>query len=119
MSLVTVEQMIRSMSSGERPLDSRAFFAAEVAISRFDVTVLILRSPIPVRSRIHSSLVATIRDKASLVRTKSGIYEPVAIILARSVLDFMKDIPFPVVDLFTFSTQYAVCINAFIFYHSN
>src|SRR4051812_38656651 len=40
------------------------------------------RSRIPVRSRIHSSLVSTMRSKSALVSTRSGTYMPVPTIVA-------------------------------------
>ena len=43
--------------------------------------VAILLAPIPVRLRIHSSLVSTIFARSSLVTICSGTYEPVPMIL--------------------------------------
>src|SRR5881628_664656 len=42
----------------------------------------IRRSTMPVRSRIHSSEVSTIRSKSALVSTRSGTYMPVPTMVA-------------------------------------
>src|SRR3712207_3727337 len=76
---------MRSRSSGFFPAISRARIAAIAPRLEFCSAgfprVTIRLSAIPVRSRIHSSLVATILARSSLVRRFSGKAEPVPVIL--------------------------------------
>ena len=74
---------IKSISSLVKPERSMAIFAALAPITAdvsSDPFGIHLRSLIPVRSCIHSSLVSIIFDKSSLVTTLSGTYFPNPII---------------------------------------
>src|SRR5580658_2230785 len=75
---VIVATIKRSMSEALTPASSRARCPARTP--RSDVACsseAILRSRIPLRARIHSSEVSTIRARSSLVKMRSGAYEPV------------------------------------------
>src|SRR5262245_24126131 len=52
----------------------------------------IRRSRIPVRSRIHSSLVSTMRSKSALVSTRSGTYIPVPAMVAPRMASGRADV---------------------------
>src|SRR6267154_1151922 len=81
---VTVAQMRRSRSEARTPEARSASSAARVA--KRDIgsdSVATWRSRIPVRERIHSSEVSTIRSRSVLVRTLSGSEEPVPRMIAR------------------------------------
>ena len=74
MSAVTVATIMRSISAASIPRFSHNVLTASAPIS--DVALVgsfrIRRSSIPVRVRIHSSLVSTIFSKSALERTSSG-----------------------------------------------
>src|SRR5439155_18289941 len=81
MSGVAVAPIMRSISLGDILACSIAFSAALAAISLvFSSFAAIRRSLMPVRVVIQSSLVSTMRDRASLVRVFSGTYLPVPMI---------------------------------------
>ena len=85
MSAVTVAQMIKSTSVASMPRFSNNSLTASAPMS--DVALVgslrILRSWIPVRERIHSSLVSTIFSRSALVNTSSGKYPATAVMAAR------------------------------------
>ena len=73
MSGVVVATMMRSTSAGAMPRQASALRAA--CSARSDVVsagAAMCRSRMPVRVRIHSSLVSTVRDSSSLVTTRAG-----------------------------------------------
>ena len=76
MSGVTVAQMTMSMSSGANPDLAHKDFTASAPMS--DVALLgslrMRRSWMPVRVRIHSSVVSTIFSRSKLVSLSSGKY---------------------------------------------
>ncbi len=67
------------MSEASTPASSRASRAASVA--RPEVDPPIRRSPMPVRSRIHSSVVSIQAVRSSLVRTFSGSEAPIPVMV--------------------------------------
>ena len=71
---VTVAQMSKSMSIGEIPRFSHSTFTASTAMSLVPnpSPFRMCRSEIPVRERIHSSLVSTIFSKSAFVRMSGG-----------------------------------------------
>jgi hypothetical protein len=71
---VVVARMTASISSGRRPAFSRA--ASPASMASCEVVPPILRSRIPVRSRIQASLVSRVRERSSLVTTLSGTAMP-------------------------------------------
>ncbi len=73
MSGVAVATRMRSISFGEIFACSMAFSAAFAAMSLvFSSFAAMRRSLMPVRVVIHSSVVSTMRERSSLVRTFSG-----------------------------------------------
>src|SRR5437773_9532317 len=71
------------MSAAVSPADSSACCAAMSARSDEAWSGLAMRrSTMPVRSRIHSSEVSTMRSKSALVSTRSGTYMPVPTMVA-------------------------------------
>ena len=73
MSGVTVPTMIRPMSSGVSPAFAIAVIAA--SFPRSDVATpgsTMWRSRMPVRCRIHSSVVSTIFSRSALVSSRGG-----------------------------------------------
>jgi len=88
MSAVTVPQTIRSSSSGRMPAISNALREAPVAMSLVASSgPAMRRAPMPVRSRIHVSLVSIpiFFERSSLVTTRSGRYVPVPTIRERCI----------------------------------
>ena len=80
---VTVATMIRSISSAPIPLCSRTFRAAPSARALVGVPFsTIRRSRIPVRSKIHWSVVSTIASKSWFVRRPSGRWWAMAVMVA-------------------------------------
>ena len=84
MSGVTVAQIRQSISSGDKFCFAINSSTALTAMSLLALpgSRRILRSTIPVRERIHSSLVSTIFSKSKLVSLVSGTYPPTAVIIA-------------------------------------
>ena len=78
-----VERRMRSISSASTPAISSAFLeasaASEVRDSSPEMTCLL---PMPVRVRIHSSLVSTSSERSSLVRYCAGTAMPTPAIFA-------------------------------------
>ena len=73
MSGVTVATTIRSIEEASTPASARAAIAAGSAMSVSACSfVANLRSRIPVRSTIHSSVVSTNCSRSLLVKTRSG-----------------------------------------------
>ncbi len=69
--------MIRPRSRGWTLAISSAWRAAATAISEvFSPGATTWRSRMPVRARIHSSLVSTMRSSSALVITREGTYFP-------------------------------------------
>src|SRR4029079_18051759 len=90
---VTVPMMIRSSSSAPMPRFSSAIRAARAASSLVGVPgSAMCRCSMPVRVRIHSSEVSTIRSRSAFVMTRSGTYRPSAVMAALGVALFMKDL---------------------------
>src|SRR5262245_33445796 len=84
MSGVTVATTRRSISAGGTPRRSGALRAARTASSLVGVPgSTTWRCSMPVRVRIHSSDVSTIRSKSAFVMTRSGTYVPRAVMRAR------------------------------------
>jgi hypothetical protein len=85
---VTVPTMISPSSSALQPAASSAIRAAWAAMSLVASSgAARLREPMPVRSRIHASLVSmpSLVTRSSLVSTSLGRYEPVPRTLVRSM----------------------------------
>ena len=71
------------MSSASRPAVAMARFAAMAPIvAVVSCGPATRRSRMPVRVRIHSSDVSTMRSRSALVRTPSGAYMPQPVIRA-------------------------------------
>jgi hypothetical protein len=73
MSGVVVPTTMKSMSFGVRPARSMAM--SDASFARSDVATpgsTTCRSRIPVRCRIHSSLVSTIFSRSALVSSRGG-----------------------------------------------
>src|ERR1700722_14199231 len=81
---VTVPTISPSVSSGEmlRFLHNSSTAGAHRSDVAFPGSVKILLSSIPVRERIHSSLVSTIFSRSALVNFCSGTYPPIAVMAA-------------------------------------
>ena len=83
MSGVVVPSTIRSSSDALTPAASSALCAAVTARSPVvSPSAAIWRSRMPVRVRIHSSLVSTIFSRSALVTTRSGSALPVPVMRA-------------------------------------
>jgi hypothetical protein len=97
MSGLFVPVMMKSRSSGDRPAAFNARRAACVPRSEVETFVsTILRSRIPEREIIHSSVVSTIFSRSKLVKTLGGAYDPVAIIRDLIIISFPSSgTPFP------------------------
>src|SRR5690349_13682306 len=84
---VVVATMIWSMSVASSPAMARARCAAKRDRSEEACSgAPIRRSRMPVRSRIHSSEVSTMRSKSWFVSTRSGTYMPVPVMVAPRVV---------------------------------
>src|SRR5687767_6765900 len=98
MSGVVVPTTMKSMSSGVSPARSIALRAASTARSEVATPgSTIWRSRMPVRCRIHSSLVSTMRSRSALVSTRGGTYVARLAIRARQGgrdnVSFMSELP--------------------------
>ena len=79
---VVVPTTMRSSIDGSMPAESSAASAARSARSQVDsASSMMWRRLIPVRSRIHVSLVSTFAASSAFVTTRSGRLEPVPTIL--------------------------------------
>ena len=84
MSGVTVATTMRSSSSAPIPRRRSASFAASAAMTLVGVPgSTTWRSWMPVRVRIHSSVVSTTFSRSALVTTREGTWVPSAVIAAR------------------------------------
>src|SRR2546430_3971329 len=90
MSGVTLASTIKSISVGSVPVSTNNTLAASVAMCEVAVPFSATwRSRMPVRARIHSSLVATIFSRSALVITLGGTQPATPVIFAARRWDMM------------------------------